>query len=56
MNLQLKLTDEQAEINELHLQENMGIQIEDKSLPAAQVLVEQDEIKKHDERAPLFIP
>jgi hypothetical protein len=40
----------------IYLQEQFGDGLQDKSLPAAQVLIEQKEAHTSDQRVPLYIP
>jgi len=48
--------DNENDQNLVHLQEQLSNGIQDNSLPAAQVLSQQEEARDSNERAPLYIP
>jgi len=52
MNAQITYTEPM----EISLQEHFVEQIEDMSLPAAQVLTDQQETRETDSNTPLFVP
>ena len=56
MNPQDDILKEQGQIEIVNLQEQFGDGFQDTSLPATQVLVEQQEARDSNERAPLYIP
>jgi len=56
MNPQNDISKEQVEPEAVHLQEHFCDGFQDTSLPAAQVLIEQEEARKSNERAPLLAP
>ena len=56
MNPQDDISKEQGQTEIVNLQEQFGDGLQDKSLPAAQVLVEQKEARDSNERAPLYVP
>ena len=56
MNTQDDRLNEQVGTGGIHLQEQFGDGLQDASLPAAQVLTEQEEARTSNERAPLYIP
>jgi hypothetical protein len=56
MNPQYDISKEQGQTEIVNLQEQFGDGLQDRSLPAAQVLVEQTATRDSNERAPLYIP
>ena len=56
MNPQDDISKEQGQIEIVNLQEQFGEGLQDKSLPAAQVLVEQQAARDSNEHAPLYVP
>ncbi len=50
------ISKEQGQKEIVNLQEQFGDGLQDKSLPAAEVLFEQKEARDSNERAPLYIP
>ena len=56
MNPQDDISKEQGQTEIVNLQEQFGDGLQDRSLPAAQVLVEQTAARDANERAPLYIP
>jgi len=56
MNPQDDISKEQGQTQIVNLQEQFGDGFRDISLPAAQVLVEQQEARESNERALLYIP
>jgi hypothetical protein len=56
MNPQDDISKEQGQTEIVNLQEQFGDGLQDKSLPAAQVLAEQKEARDSNERAPLYVP
>jgi hypothetical protein len=56
MNPQDDISKEQGQTEIANLQEQFGDGLQDTSLPAAQVLTQQEEAHESNERAPLYIP
>lgn len=56
MNPQDDNEKDQAQKEIINLQEQFGEGLQDRSLPAAQVLSQQEEARESNERAPLYIP
>ena len=56
MNPQDDISKEQGQPEIVNLQEQFGDGFQDKSLPAAQVLIEQGEARESNEHAPLYVP
>ena len=56
MNPQDDISKEQNQTEIINLQEQFGDGLQDTSLPAAQVLVEQKAARDSSERAPLYVP
>ncbi|MGA7604326.1 MAG: hypothetical protein WCA79_00255, partial [Anaerolineales bacterium] len=56
MNPQDDISKEQGQTEIVNLQEQFGNGLQDRSLPAAQVLVEQTAVRDSNERAPLYVP
>ena len=56
MNPQNNILKEQVGLETVHLQEQFGDGLQDTSLSAAQVLIEQEEARESKERSSLYIP
>ncbi len=56
MNPQGDIPQEQGQAEIVNLQEQFGDGFQDRSLPTAPVLVEQEKARDLNERAPLYIP
>jgi hypothetical protein len=56
MNPQDDISKEPGQAEIVNLQEQFGDGLQDTSLPAAQILIEQEEARDSNQRAPLYIP